>query len=151
MILGLGVDVVEVSRFERAVARHGEGFLREFLLPSEISRWRSPRLLPMSALHFAAKEAFFKALGTGKRGPMAWHDIELCARTLVLGGETARRAAALGMLRSHVSLALAKGRHGPTLASALVLLEGEARAGFDAPAADASDGPKGSGRGEVVW
>jgi holo-[acyl-carrier protein] synthase len=134
MILGLGVDVVEVARFERAVARHGESFLREFLLPSEISRWLP---LPMSALHFAAKEALFKALGTGKRESMAWHDVELRAPRpgsgrglrgagLVLSGATARRAEELGLRRSHVSLALTRSGTEPALAVAMVLLEGRA-------------------------
>jgi holo-[acyl-carrier protein] synthase len=126
MILGLGVDVVEVARFERAIARHGEDFLMEFLLPSELTHWR-PRLLPISAQVFAAKEAFFKALGTGKRGRMSWHDLEICpqgrAGALIrVAGETARVAGMRGLRRTYVSFGATRGV--PGLAAAMVLLEG---------------------------
>ncbi|MGE4482639.1 holo-ACP synthase [Acidocella sp.] len=67
MILGLGTDLCDIRRIEKALARHGERFtLRVF---SEIERARSERRVhfraPSYAKRFAAKEACAKALGTG--------------------------------------------------------------------------------------
>jgi holo-[acyl-carrier protein] synthase len=124
MILGVGVDLVEVGRLERAVSRHGEGFLEEILDPGEIDRFRrSSRFLPACAAAFAAKEALFKALGTGRAGLVSWLDAEMAGSVavprLVFRGETARVAAGLGVRRVFLSLARAG-----TLAAAMVVLEG---------------------------
>lgn len=67
LILGLGTDLCDIRRIEKALARHGERFtLRVF---SEIERARSERRVhfraPSYAKRFAAKEACAKALGTG--------------------------------------------------------------------------------------
>jgi holo-[acyl-carrier protein] synthase len=124
MILGVGMDLVEVDRLERAVSRHGEGFLTEILNQGEIDRSRrSSRFLPACAAAFAAKEALFKALGTGRTGLVSWLDAEMtgsvAAPGLELRGETARVATALGVCRVFLGLARA-GR----LAAAMVVLEG---------------------------
>jgi holo-[acyl-carrier protein] synthase len=76
-VVGLGVDIVEVSRIERAVARWGDTFVRRVYTPAEIARveagvTRGPRL----AARFAAKEAVMKALGIGWRA-LAWREIEI--------------------------------------------------------------------------
>lgn len=78
-VVGLGVDVVEVSRIERAVARWGDTFVRRIYTPGEIARVeagvaRGPRL----AARFAAKEAVMKALGIGWRA-LAWREIEIAS------------------------------------------------------------------------
>lgn len=78
-VVGLGVDVVEVSRIERAVARWGDTFVRRIYTPKEIARVeagvaRGPRL----AARFAAKEAVMKALGIGWRA-LAWREIEIAS------------------------------------------------------------------------
>ena len=124
MILGVGTDLVEVGRLERAVARLGEEFLREILTAAEIGRFRrSSRFLPACAAAFAAKEALFKALGTGRTGRLSWHDLEFSdpwrVPRLHLQGATAEQAASGGALRAHVSIAATR-RH----ASAVVVLEG---------------------------
>lgn len=124
MILGVGVDLVEVGRLERAVSRHGEGFLEEILDRREIDRFRrSSRFLPACAAAFAAKEALFKALGTGRAGLVSWLDAEMAGSVtdprIVLRGETARAAAGLGVCRVFLSLARAG-----NLAAAMVVLEG---------------------------
>ncbi len=77
MVLGLGVDVVEVERIERAVARWGDTFVRRIYTAREIERAaaalaQGPRL----AARFAAKEAVMKALGVGWR-VLAWREIEI--------------------------------------------------------------------------
>ena len=129
-ILGLGVDVVGVDRVERAVARLGEGFLEEFLRPSETGQcFRSRQPLSSCASVFAAKEALFKALGTGRSGALRWKDVEVSLRggtgpSLSLTGETSRAAAELGVRRVHLDLARSRDAEGPGLAVALVVLEG---------------------------
>jgi holo-[acyl-carrier protein] synthase len=124
MILGVGLDLVEVGRLERAVSRHGEGFLDEILSRTEIDRIRrSPRLFPACAAAFAAKEALFKALASGRTGRISWRDAEVAGSfatpRIVLGGETARVAAGLGVRQVFLSLS-GTGK----LAAAMVVLEG---------------------------
>ena len=129
-ILGWGVDVLGVGRVERAVARHGEGFLGEFLRPSETSAcFQSSRPLSRCASLFAAKEAFFKALGTGKSGRLRWTDLEVCAwrgrvPALALSGEAERWARQAGVRRVHLDVASCGGRVGPEMVAAVVVLEG---------------------------
>src|SRR5690242_21216629 len=68
MIHGVGTDVVQVSRMEAVWQRHGERFARRTLMPEELiwfARTRNP--VRFLAMHFAAKEAIVKALGTGFR------------------------------------------------------------------------------------
>jgi len=136
------MDLVEVGRLERAVSRHGEGFLTEILNQREIDRFRlSSRFLPACAAAFAAKEALFKALGTGRIGLVSWLDAEMTGSTgsarfmgsarstrstapvaasrFDLRGETARIAARLGVCRVFLSLARTD-----RLAAAMVVLEG---------------------------
>jgi len=71
MIHGVGTDVVQVSRMEAVWQRHGERFARRTLMPEELAwfvRTRNP--VRFLAMHFAAKEAIVKALGTGFRHGM---------------------------------------------------------------------------------
>ena len=77
MIRGLGLDIVEVDRIRRAIARWGEAFLSRVLTPDEragesCARTAAERL----AGRFAAKEAVMKALGLGRRG-IGWQEIEI--------------------------------------------------------------------------
>ena len=77
MIVGTGIDVIEINRVERALRRSGERFARRVFAGSEIGECRSRRRPgPHFALHFAAKEAVMKALGTGWAGGVRWVDIE---------------------------------------------------------------------------
>ncbi|MCX6537812.1 MAG: holo-ACP synthase [Acidobacteria bacterium] len=110
MILGCGIDLVEVARFERErVRRDGDSF-DDVLTPSEMAHSQALRRPVMGyAAGFAAKEACFKALGTGKVGSMSWHDLEVGREegryTITLGGETAEVAHRLGVDEIHLSLA----------------------------------------------
>lgn len=127
MILGLGVDLVEVVRFERALSRHGEAFLEEFLGPAEVDWCRHSRDPHLScSILFAAKEAFFKALGTGRSGPLRWQDlrVRLDGRgggMIEATGEAGRRLEARNIRRARVCVSM---RRAAGLALALVLLEG---------------------------
>jgi holo-[acyl-carrier protein] synthase len=134
-ILGLGVDLVEVGRLERAVARHGEGFLLEFLSPVELDRCRrEPHLLPSCSAFFAAKEAFFKAFGTGRSGHLRWQDVEIQAgganrNAIELSGATREEAERTFLERIHLSMSQPAGRGRGQMALAMVVLEGRAEVG----------------------
>jgi holo-[acyl-carrier protein] synthase len=73
-MIASGVDLIEIARIERGVARHGERFYRRFFTAQEIAfcAGRAPRL----AGRFAVKEAVAKALGTGI-GDFNWTDVEV--------------------------------------------------------------------------
>jgi holo-[acyl-carrier protein] synthase len=78
MILGLGMDIVDVARIQAAHARWGDTFLRRFLRPEETAyclTFRAPA--PHIAARFAAKEAVAKAFGTGIGAALGWHDLEI--------------------------------------------------------------------------
>lgn len=78
MILGLGIDLVEVERIHRSVERFGDRFLQRILCPAEIAycqKFRSPAL--NIAARFAAKEAMAKAFGTGIGHELGWLDMEV--------------------------------------------------------------------------
>jgi holo-[acyl-carrier protein] synthase len=126
VILGCGVDLMEVARFEREVARRGDGLIDELFSAAERS-WcrRRRRAAEGYAMGYAAKEALFKALGTGKVGRMAWHDVEIAwpegtaQPTVTLAGESGAVAAAMGVSAVHLATALTK-----TLAVAWVVVTG---------------------------
>jgi holo-[acyl-carrier protein] synthase len=77
MVIGIGLDLVETARVERALERHGERFVRKLMDPEEA------RTLPASgperaralALAVAGKEAASKALGTGWSQGVRWRDV----------------------------------------------------------------------------
>ena len=76
MILGIGSDMIDVRRIERAIARHGERFLgRIFTATERAKAERRARKAETYAKRFAAKEACAKALGTGIRGGVFWRDM----------------------------------------------------------------------------
>jgi holo-[acyl-carrier-protein] synthase len=111
MILGCGVDLIEVARFERELSLGGTDLLDELFNPAELERCRARRRPAEGyAMGFAAKEACFKALGTGRIGAMAWRDIDVVEGvsrahpTVTLAGETAAVAASLGVTRVHAAL-----------------------------------------------
>jgi len=78
MIYGIGVDIIDIPRFEAVMQRWGERFRNRIFTEAEIrlcERKRRPG--PYFAVRFAAKEAFVKALGTGMTHGIAWRDIEV--------------------------------------------------------------------------
>jgi len=81
MILGTGIDIIEVARIQSAYEKFGERFLNRILLPSEISYCLSHRVPgPFLAARFAAKEAISKAFGTGIGAELGWQDMEICRK-----------------------------------------------------------------------
>ncbi len=104
--LSTGVDLVEIDRFEAAIQRHGDRFLRRVFTERELDE--VGHNIASLAARFAAKEAVSKALGTGI-GPIAWREIEVLrgeARqpVLCLRGEAARRAESLCLQAWSLSL-----------------------------------------------
>src|SRR5438105_2616151 len=78
MILGIGIDIIEVDRIKASFERFGERFLKRILLPNEISYCLSHRVpAPFLAARFAAKEAISKAFGTGIGTHLGWQDMEI--------------------------------------------------------------------------
>lgn len=78
MILGTGIDIIEVSRIQASYERFGERFVQRILHPEEIRYCLSHRVPgPFLAARFAAKEAISKAFGTGIGAQLGWHDMEV--------------------------------------------------------------------------
>jgi holo-[acyl-carrier protein] synthase len=76
VIYGVGTDLIEIPRVERALARFGLRFAQRILCEPELRRFRAhARPAAYLAKRFAAKEAFTKALGTGIRAPANWHGV----------------------------------------------------------------------------
>lgn len=78
MILGTGIDIIEVGRIQHSHEQFGERFLKRILRPAEIEYCLShKRPGPFLAARFAAKEAVSKAFGTGIGAQLGWQDIEV--------------------------------------------------------------------------
>src|SRR5207248_335955 len=81
MILGIGIDIIEVARIQASYERFGERFLKRILHPGEISYCLSHKApAPFLAARFAAKEAISKAFGTGIGAELGWQDMEVCRK-----------------------------------------------------------------------
>ena len=78
MILGTGVDIVEVFRMRDAIDKWGESFLGKIFTGKEIAYSNSRRFSSQHfAARFAAKEAVVKAFGEPRKSPIRWTDIEV--------------------------------------------------------------------------
>src|SRR5216117_2375471 len=78
MILGSGIDIIEVARIRASYEKFGERFLNRILKPAEIAYCLGhKRPAPFLAARFAAKEAISKAFGTGIGKHLGWHDMEV--------------------------------------------------------------------------
>lgn len=124
MILGIGTDIVELSRVARAIER--PGFLERVYTEGErvYAESRGAQRVASYAARFAAKEAMLKALGTGLReGTLLEVEVtrdELGRPLGLLHGHFAERARALGATHLHISIS-----HGREYATAVCILEGE--------------------------
>ena len=80
MIIGIGSDIIDITRIEKVIGRHGERFLERIFTDAERAkaerRSKMPKLVWATyAKRFAAKEACSKALGTGIRRGVWWRDM----------------------------------------------------------------------------
>lgn len=126
MILGIGTDMIEISRIELSLAQFGERFLDRIFTPGEIAycQRKKKHAAESFAARFAAKEAGAKALGTGISRGISWKEIEVRREpgerpTLHLTGRARQRADTMGV--AHLSLSLT---HSRDLALAIVVAEG---------------------------
>jgi holo-[acyl-carrier protein] synthase len=102
----VGVDIIEIARIERAIARWGERFLRRVYTEREIELCQS-RAASLAA-RFAAKEAVMKALGTGIKGA-GWQEVETLPNprgqpVVYLHGRSQSRAEEIGLKGLAISL-----------------------------------------------
>lgn len=121
MIIGVGVDLVDLARFERAASRTPRLLDRLFAESEQVSGDRRRPLRSLAA-RFAAKEALIKAIGDS--AGMRWHDVRVVSNELrnpsfELHGAIADVVAARGITRIHLSMS-----HDGGLATAYVIAEG---------------------------
>ena len=126
MVVGTGIDLVEIARIRRAVERHGDRFLNRVFTADERAyclRLRYPER--HLAARFAAKEAALKALGTGVSLGIRWRDVEVrrgrAGRPEIeFHNVAAEMMAAVAATTAHLSLS-----HTDYHAIALVILESQ--------------------------
>lgn len=76
MIYGIGTDIVEVERIQSSLDQFGDAFAKRILADAEWPDYQDSQLKArFLAKRFAAKEAFAKAIGTGIRGEVSFHNI----------------------------------------------------------------------------
>lgn len=125
-ILGIGNDLIAVSRIAAAMRRHGERFLKKILSESERQLCMTHQAAVLHqhvAGRFAAKEAIVKAFGTGFQEDITWQDIHILPD--IHGKPEAHFSSGLvalfGPLVCHLSISHC---HDYAIATALVLVEG---------------------------
>jgi len=124
VIVGIGLDLAEVGRIRAAAERHGRRFIERIYTPAEIAyAERKANRYERYAARFAAKEAGMKAIGTGWRRGVRWHDFEVLnlpsgRPTLRFHGVAAQVAEELGVRNTVLSLT-----HTADQGIAIVILE----------------------------
>lgn len=124
MILGSGIDLIEIARIQQSLERYGQRFLDRVYTPAEQAFCLRKRKAAESlAARFAAKEAAAKALGTGIARGVNWLEIEVVRErgerpTLRFHGRAREIAAHLGVAHGALSIT-----HSADLAMASVVLE----------------------------
>jgi holo-[acyl-carrier protein] synthase len=123
MIIGTGIDIIEVERIALRVGKDN-GFKNLVFSEHEMSYCDS-KAAPFEhyAARFAAKEAFLKAVGRGWDSGLQWNEIEIINETngkpsLHITGTTEKMLAPMGIRVIHVSLS-----HLKSMATAIVILE----------------------------
>lgn len=123
MILGVGIDIIEVARIQNSFARFGDRFLERILLPDEIAYCLSHKAPgAFLAVRFAAKEAISKAFGTGIGAQLSWLDMEVRRKAsgepfVILHGKGQELFHARAASNLHISLT-----HTQSYASAVAVL-----------------------------
>ncbi|MEW6730950.1 MAG: holo-ACP synthase [Acidobacteriota bacterium] len=124
MIVGTGIDIIEITRIKAAIERNGERFIMRVFTPAERAYCEARQACATHfAGRFAAKEAAFKALGTGWSGNIKWIDVEVEAAIngpprLKLAGAALVRSEKLGVTNIHLSIS-----HSREYAVATVIFE----------------------------
>ena len=124
MILGTGIDIIEVERIEASYEKFGERFLNRILVKGEMEYCLSHKKPgPFLAARFAAKEAVSKAFGTGIGAQLSWQDIEVKRKDsgepyVVMHGKGAELMKQRGARIVHLTLS-----HTEKHATAMAILE----------------------------
>lgn len=123
MLIGTGIDIIEVDRIAARVGRDN-GF-KELVFSKEEISYCETKASPFEhyAARFAAKEAFLKAIGKGWDSGLKWNEIEVLNEkngkpVLNILGETEKMLKPMGIRNIHVSLS-----HLKSMATAIVILE----------------------------
>ena len=130
MIIGIGTDIVDISRMERIVNRYTTAFLEKIFTEGELNQAANRNNSPeFFSGRWAVKEAVSKALGCGIGENCGWHDIatsnsENGKPEVKLTGNAAKFADQLGVKNIHVSIS-----HDRQIACAFVVLEAETNIG----------------------
>jgi len=77
MIIGVGTDILEISRIKESVDKFADSFIKKCFTKTEIEKCPKVKEIHYYAKRFAGKEAFFKALGTGFTSGVSWQDVEI--------------------------------------------------------------------------
>ena len=126
MILGTGIDIVEIGRFREAHEKWGDKLIGKILKPVELAAVKDKKdIFPSLSARFAAKEAFLKALGTGFSRGISWHDMEIKREKghrpfLSISGRALEIMKEMGVKNIHLSMS-----HERHYAVAQVILENE--------------------------
>lgn len=124
MVVGIGIDVIQNERIAHSLERFPDRFVARIYTEQETAYCKGrPRPELHFAARFAAKEAAFKALGTGWSGGVRWKDVEVKRLAsgqpeLHLYGAALERATSIGAKRFVVSLT-----HDQTISAAVVVME----------------------------
>ena len=109
MVVGIGTDIVQISRIKNAFECQGERFAQRILCPNELDLFnKKNQSIPYLAKRFAAKEAASKALGTGI-GIVSWQDMEVSndpngAPELMFTGSAQEQMTSMGASQISISL-----------------------------------------------
>jgi holo-[acyl-carrier protein] synthase len=123
MIAGVGIDLIEVKRIARSISKEA-GFREMVFTPNEIDYCETKtNKFEHYAVRFAAKEAFFKALGSGWAEGTSFNEVEITnddkgKPELALLGTTKQSMVSWGLIKVSLSLS-----HLKTIASAVVIIE----------------------------
>ena len=125
MIIGIGTDIVNIQRIERAVERFGERFINKVFTDKEaiVCKGKKDPSQHLAA-RFAAKEAVLKSLGTGISNGIGFKDVEVSRMKgkrpeIILHGKGKEMAESLGVKDIHISIS-----HDGGLAVAFAVIEG---------------------------
>ena len=125
MIFGIGIDIIEVERISKQVANSSNNFIQKIFTEKEIAycETKIKNKAQNYAARFAAKEAFFKAIGTGWRDGFKWKEIEIqndeLGKPIInVSGKIQKFIEENNIINIHVSLS-----HLKEIAVAVVILE----------------------------
>lgn len=124
MIKGIGIDIIDISRIEKGITEHGRRLIERIFSSTEIAYCEAKACRSRHyAVRFAAKEALFKALGTGLGQGLSWQDVEIAndeqgQPSIRLSRKARDLADHMGIATTHLSLS-----HDRHNAVAVVMLE----------------------------